>query len=300
MDLLTSEIKHTPPCPRNLEGIRLFICYYFFLLQYSGASNNAQALFGSPSYGVNAMPNLLFPSMVNAGGGGGDFVTAFGGRGALASSTAHESDLLVAAAAIAQHRFSMNGRNHLTSFPPLAPQLPCSGPSTTDSGIGGPNHLPLSNYPPFSGYGKSLNTEDRVSGLGSSVEADSRHSSFSQPSSSSTVPGTATATGFPSMLLPPTSESCCADDAGIDIPMPTASKRNSTHVSPPGLGVVGGGAAGHGYPRRKIGVMGCRPALVEQLRQQQQMQQLAQQQQQRMQCQSTSDEQQHQPTNMEF
>uniref|UniRef100_A0A5K3FQX6 non-specific serine/threonine protein kinase n=3 Tax=Mesocestoides corti TaxID=53468 RepID=A0A5K3FQX6_MESCO len=105
-------------------------------------------------------------------------------------------------------------------------------------------------------YEKSV-TDEHTSGLGSSVEADSHHSSFSQPATAPSVAFQPMDCGF-------------GEDAGIDIPVRAPRKHISPHSPspvthhqhhpPPPLAALPAGG-----PRRKFGVIERPPALAVQL-----------------------------------
>lgn len=122
-------------------------------------------------------------------------------------------------------------------------------------------------------YEKCVNDE-HTSGLGSSIEADSHHSSFSQPTAAASL---ASALAHASHFTPMETGGI-NEDRGIDIPTTARvhRKRISAHsplihpascsaTSPAAALAAAAALAMGGCPRRKFGVIERPPALTEQL-----------------------------------
>ncbi|VDL57419.1 unnamed protein product [Hymenolepis diminuta] len=122
-------------------------------------------------------------------------------------------------------------------------------------------------------YEKCVNDE-HTSGLGSSIEADSHHSSFSQPTAAASL---ASALSHASHFTPMETGGI-NEDIGIDIPSTARvhRKRISAHsplihpascsaTSPAAALAAAAALAMGGCPRRKFGVIERPPALTEQL-----------------------------------
>nr|CDS29118.2 serine:threonine protein kinase SIK1 [Hymenolepis microstoma] len=152
-----------------------------------------------------------------------------------------------------QRRYSATGASsRLLTLPASFIQCPCDS-----------QHL----------YEKCANDE-HTSGLGSSIEADSHHSSFSQPTP---APSLTSALAHTSHFTP-METSGINEDIGIDIPTTARvhCKRISAHsplihpasgsaTSPAAALAAAAALAMGGCPRRKFGVIERPPALTEQL-----------------------------------
>ena len=122
-------------------------------------------------------------------------------------------------------------------------------------------------------FERSTNDE-HTSGLGSSIEADSHHSSFSHPLNAVAPPSTAPLTNPTQFAAMETSFN---EDVGIDIPARVPGKHMSAHSplqsssaassasSAAAVAVAAAAALVMGCPRRKFGVIERPPALAEQL-----------------------------------